>query len=52
MERVVKSLFGQFGKLEIDLCLPVAWIPNVATKYASYKPNPDAYGQFHHNNYI
>ena len=24
MERVVKSLFGQFGKLEIDLCLPVA----------------------------
>ena len=40
-ERVVKSLFDQFGKLPIDLF--ASRLNNKCTKYASYKPDPDAY---------
>ena len=35
------SLFGQFGKAEIDLF--ASHLNTRCTKYASYKPDPDAY---------
>ena len=40
-ERVAKSLFDQFGKPEIDLF--ASRLNTKCTKYASYKPDPDAY---------
>ena len=38
---VVNSVFGQFGKAEIDLF--ASNLNTICTKYASYKPDPDAY---------
>ena len=40
-KRVAKSLFDQFGKLEIDLF--ASRLNTKCTKYASYKPDLDAY---------
>ena len=40
-EKVAKSLFDQFGKPEIDLF--ASRLNTRCTKYASYKPDPDAY---------
>ena len=40
-DRVAKSLFDQFGKPEIDMF--ASRLNTRCTKYASYKPNPDAY---------
>ena len=40
-ERVAKSLFDQFGKPEIDLF--TSRLSTRCTKYALYKPGPDAY---------
>ena len=40
-EKVAKSLFDQFGKPEIDLF--TSRLNTKSTKYASYKPDPDAY---------
>ena len=40
-ERVAKSLFDQFGKPEIDLF--ASRLNSKCSKYASYKPDPDAY---------
>ena len=40
-ERVAKSLFDQFGKPEIDLF--ASRLNTKCSKYASYKPDPDAY---------
>ena len=40
-ERVVKSLFDQFGKPEIYLF--ASRLKTKCSKYASYKPDPDAY---------
>ena len=40
-ESVAKSLFGQFRKPEIDLF--AIRLNTKCTKYASYKPDPDAY---------
>ena len=40
-KRVAKSLFDQFGKPEIDLS--ASHLNTKCSKYASYKPDPDAY---------
>ena len=40
-ERVAKPLFDQFGKPEIDLF--ASRLNSKCSKYASYKPDPDAY---------
>ena len=40
-ERVVKSLFDQIGKREIDLF--TSRLNTKCSKYESYKPDPDAY---------
>ena len=40
-ERVAKSLFDQFGKPEVDLF--ASPLNSKCSKYASYKPDPDAY---------
>ena len=40
-KRVAKSLFDQFGKPETDLF--ASHLNTKCTKYASYKPDPDAY---------
>ena len=40
-ERVAKALFDQFGKPEIDMF--ASRLNTRCTKYASYKPDPDAY---------
>ena len=40
-ERVSKSLFDQFGKAEVDLF--ASRLNSKCCKYASYKPDPDAY---------
>ena len=40
-EKVAKPFFDRFGKLEIDLF--VSRLNTKCTKFASYKPDPDAY---------
>ena len=40
-ERIAKSLFDQFGKPEMDLF--ASRLNTKYSKYASYKPDPDAY---------